>query len=57
MKHHKHRHVVKFGLKCLLIHKINQKMGGGGGQVLMTKFGKSGKIGLSSFPFRTIQFW
>jgi hypothetical protein len=25
--------------------------------LLMTKFGKSGKIGLSGFLFRTIQFW
>jgi hypothetical protein len=28
MKHHEHRSEVKFGLKCLLIHKLKEKVGG-----------------------------
>jgi hypothetical protein len=40
MKHHKHHSEVKFGLKCLLIRKLNEKVGG---HVLMTKFDKAGK--------------
>jgi hypothetical protein len=51
MKHHEHRPKVKFGLKCLLICKLNQKAGG---HMLMTKFHKVGKTKLSSFgSFRT----
>jgi hypothetical protein len=40
MKHREHHPEVKFGLKCLLICKLNQKAVG---HVLMTKFGKSKK--------------
>jgi hypothetical protein len=54
MKHHEHRPKIKFGLKCLLICKLNQNAGG---HVLMTKFGKSGKTGPSGFLFWTIWFW
>jgi hypothetical protein len=46
MKHHEHHPEVKFGLKCLLICKLNQKAGG---HVLMTKISKSEKN-------QTIQF-
>jgi hypothetical protein len=54
MKYREHRPEVKFGLRCLLIRKHNQKAGG---HVLMTKFGKSGKTGQFGLLFRNIRFW
>jgi hypothetical protein len=53
MKHREHRPEVKFGLQCLLIRKLNQKTGG---HVLMTKFGKSEKIGPFDSLFRIVRF-
>jgi hypothetical protein len=53
MKHRDHRPEVKFGLRCLLIRKLNQKAGG---HVLIIKFGMSEKIGLFGLLFRNIWF-
>jgi hypothetical protein len=53
MKHREHSSKVKFGLKCLLIRKLNQKAGG---HMLMTEFGKSRKTGPSDFPFWAVRF-
>jgi hypothetical protein len=53
MKYREHRLEVKFGLKYLLIRKLNQKARG---HVLMTKFGKSEKTRPSGFLFQTVRF-
>jgi hypothetical protein len=53
MKHHEHRPQLKFDLKMPFNTQAQLK---GWGHVLMTKYGKSGKTGLSSFLFRIIQF-
>jgi hypothetical protein len=53
MKYHEHRPEVKFGLKYLLICKFNKRQG----HVLMTKFSKSGKTGLSGLPLQNIWIW
>jgi hypothetical protein len=54
MEHHGHHPQVKFGLKCLLMCKINEKVGV---HLLVTKFCKSEKAGLSGFAFWNIRFW
>jgi hypothetical protein len=54
MKHHEHHRKVKFGLKFLLIRKLNKRAGG---HVLMTKFDKSEETGPSGFLLRTMRFW
>jgi hypothetical protein len=53
MKHHEHHPKVKFGLKFLLICKLNKRAGG---HVLMTKFDKSKETGPSGFLLRTMRF-
>jgi hypothetical protein len=54
LKHYGHRSQVKFGLKISFNTQSKLKVMG---HVLMTKFGKSEKLGLSSFLFWTIRFW
>jgi hypothetical protein len=53
MKNHGHRPKVNFDIKMSFNVQAKLK---GRGHMLMTKFGKAGKIGLYSLVFRSIRF-